>query len=166
MSNLRSVFVFRVVVSLLLAVLGSAVAGTNAHPVPPTSAAEEQAVWDLEHAYWHDVEVNDLAAYRGLWHPNFLGWPRMNSTPLGKDHITDWITSQTAKGLTFKLIEFKPAALRITDDRTAVACYWVTSKWVDRAGAGDSDTARIIHTWIKNGKTWQIIGGMSMTETR
>jgi ketosteroid isomerase-like protein len=165
MSNLRSLFVFSGVVCLLLAVLGSTGAGTNVRPAPPPSAAEEQAVWDLEHSYWHYVEINDLTSYRNLWHADFLGWPRMNPAPVGKDHITDWITSQTAKGLTFKMVEFKPAALRVTGN-TAVACYWATSKWVDRNGAGEADTARIIHTWVKTGKEWQIIGGMSMTETR
>ncbi len=91
----------------------------------------EQAVWKLEHAYWDYVRDNNLSAYLNLWHKDFLGWPRFNAAPVGKDHITDWITSQTAKGLTFKSMEFKPARIQVTGD-IAVACYWITYEWMDK----------------------------------
>src|SRR5882762_9732433 len=72
------------------------------------ASSDEQTLWKLEHAYWHYVEKNDLAAYSDLWHKDFLGWPYVSAAPVRKDHITDWITSQTAKGLAFKTVEFKP----------------------------------------------------------
>lgn len=34
-----------------------------------------------------------------LWHKDFLDWPSVTGVPLHKDHITDWITSQTSPGL-------------------------------------------------------------------
>ena len=80
-----------------------------------------------------------------------------------KDHITDWITSQTSKGLAFKAGEFKPAALQVTGD-VAFACYWITLRWVDGRGNGEARTLRITHAWLRSGKDWQIIGGMSMPE--
>ena len=64
-------------------------------------SADEQALWKLEHDYWHYVQENDLAAYSTLWHERFLGWPSVSPVPVHKDHITDWITSQTSKGLKF-----------------------------------------------------------------
>jgi ketosteroid isomerase-like protein len=135
-----------------------------ARTLPAPTSESEKAIWDLERSYWHYVEANDLSAYRNLWHADFLGWPSVSATPLHKDHITDWITSQTSTGLTFKLIHFKPAAIQMSGE-TAVACYWTTYKWADKAGAGAERTVRVTHTWIKNGKDWQIIGGMSMPET-
>jgi glycine/D-amino acid oxidase-like deaminating enzyme len=68
---------------------------------------DEQTLWRLEHAYWLYVEKNDLVAYANLWHQDFVGWPSVSSTPVRKDHITDWIPSQTSKGLTFKQGEFE-----------------------------------------------------------
>jgi hypothetical protein len=65
-----------------------------------------QALWNLERAYWQYVEKNDLAAFSNLWHKDFLGWPWVSSKPVRKDHITDWITSHTNKGLVFKAGEF------------------------------------------------------------
>jgi hypothetical protein len=136
------------------------IASTNS---APTSNAEK-TIWELEHSYWRYVEANNLQAYRNLWHADFLGWPSVSPTPVHKDHITDWITSQTSAGLALKLVNFKPAAIQMSGE-TATACYWTTFKWADKAGAGAERTIRITHTWIKNGKDWQIIGGMSMPET-
>jgi ketosteroid isomerase-like protein len=105
-----------------------------------------------------------LAAYSDLWHKDFLGWPSVSASPVRKDHITDWITSQTAKGLAFKTVEFKPAAIQIGGD-VAFACYWVRFSWVDKEASGSPHTFRITHAWLRSGKDWRIIGGMSMPES-
>lgn len=128
------------------------------------TAVDEERLWERERAYWQYVEKNDLAAYANLWHEDFLGWPSISATPVGKDHITDWITSQTSKGLTFKEGELRPAGLRVTGD-VAFACYWITFRWVDKDGKGAAHTLRITHAWVRNGKDWRIIGGMSMPES-
>jgi ketosteroid isomerase-like protein len=124
----------------------------------------EQSLWNLEHQYWRYVEGNDLQGYLGLWHKDFLGWPSTSAAPVSKDHITDWITSQTSKGLTLKTLDFKPAAIQVTGD-IAVTCYWTTFKWSDKDGNGATRTIRVTHTWLRDGKDWVIIGGMSMAET-
>jgi ketosteroid isomerase-like protein len=123
----------------------------------------EQTIWNLEHSYWQYVQDNNLAAYAGLWHKNFVGWPVMSATPVGNEHITDWITSQTSKGLTFKSGEFKPARIQVTGDIAAVY-YRITFRWLDKDGQGDAHTLRITHTWVKDGKVWKILAGMSMPE--
>ena len=128
------------------------------------TATDQQRLWERERAYWQYVEKNDLAAYRNLWHEEFLGWPSISASPVSKNHITDWITSQTSKGLTFKAGEFKPAALKVTGN-VAFACYWITFRWVDKDGKGATQALRITHAWVRNGKEWRIIGGMSMPET-
>jgi ketosteroid isomerase-like protein len=124
---------------------------------------DEQTLWNLEHAYWQYVEKNDLAAYSNLWHKDFLGWPSVSSAPVRKDHITDWITSQTSKGLSFKTGDFKPAGIQVTGD-VGFVCYWITLSWVDKNREGVPRTFRITHAWLRNGNDWQIIGGMSMPE--
>ena len=129
----------------------------------PQASEDEQTLWNLEHAYWRYVQDNDLPAYSGLWHKDFLGWPSVSATPVHKDHITDWITSQTSKGLAFKPVEFKPAAMQMSGD-VAMACYWTTFKWLDKDGNGAAQTIRITHAWLRTGKDWRIIGGMSMPE--
>jgi ketosteroid isomerase-like protein len=127
------------------------------------ASGTEEALWKLEHTYWDYVQRNDLPSYLGLWDKDFLGWPAVSATPVHKDHITDWITSQTGKGLRFKSVEFKPAAIQVNGE-VAVTCYWMTYQWLDKDGKGATHTLRVTHTLIKDGKDWHIIGGMSMPE--
>lgn len=150
-----------VVLVSLLAIAQVTLASGRATESQPLK--DNQKLWSLEHAYWRYVEENDLAAYSGLWHKEFLGWPSVSAAPVYKDHITRWITTQTSKGLVFKMGEFKPAAIQVTGD-IAIACYWVTFKWVEKDGAGEAHTTRITHAWLRTGDNWQIIGGMSMPE--
>jgi len=83
-------------------------------PAVGQQSANEQAVWKLETAYWNYVKAVDLDGYRSLWHRDFVGWPSSSAQPARKDHITDWITAQTSKGLKFKTEEFKPASIQVT----------------------------------------------------
>src|SRR5947199_3673856 len=106
------------------------------------ASKDEQTIWELERAYWRYVQDNDLSAYSGLWHKDFLGWPSVSAAPVRKDHTTAWITSQTSKGLAFKTGEFKPAAIQVTGD-IAVACYWITFQWLDKDDNGAANTMRI-----------------------
>jgi Domain of unknown function (DUF4440) len=152
-------------IAAVFCVIALSISAPIASPVPAATSEAEKTVWDLERSYWHFVEANDLTSYRNLWHSDFLGWPSVSASPLHKDHITDWITSQTSAGRSFKLLNFKSAAIQSTST-TVVACYWVSYKWIDKTGQGDERTVRVTHTWIKNGENWQIIGGMSMPETK
>jgi len=144
--------------------LGSAERTLSSEPTTPAQASsDEHTIWNLEHAYWRYVETNDLTAYSSLWHKDFLGWPSVSSSPVRKDHITDWITSQTSKGLVFRTVQFKPAGIQVTGD-VAFACYWITLMWVGKDGRGTPHTLRITHAWLRSGQDWRIIGGMSMPE--
>jgi ketosteroid isomerase-like protein len=132
-------------------------------PSQTTISEDQQALWKLEHSYWNLVQNNDLPAYLNLWHKDFLGWPSVSAAPVHKDHITNWITDQTSKGLTFKTIEFKPAEIEVHGD-VAVTYYRITFQWLDKRGQGPTHTLRVTHTLLRDGTTWHIIGGMSMPE--
>ena len=153
----------RTLVLCFIACFFAGTAVTSEGTVQSQASPKEQALWNLEHAYWRYVGKNDLHAYLGLWHKNFLGWPAVSNAPVHRNHITDWITSQTTKGLRFRTIEFKPAAIEMTGD-VAVTCYWLTYNWLDKHGNGTAHTIRVTHTWVNDGKDWRIVGGMSMPE--
>jgi hypothetical protein len=152
-----------VLLSAMACLLVGASSLISAEELQSQTSENEQTLWNLEHDYWRYVQDNNLSAYSALWHKNFLGWPSVSPAPVRKDHITDWITSQTSKGFTFESGEQKPAAIQMTGD-TGVVCYWMTYRWVDKEGKGAPHTIRVTHTWLKDGKAWQIIGGMSMQE--
>jgi len=80
------------------------------------SAKDEAQVWNLEKAYWEYVKGNDLEKYRALWHEDFVGWPFVNASPVRKDHITDWITANTSKGVRLQSYSIEELAIRVTGD--------------------------------------------------
>ena len=123
-------------------------------------SADEEKLWSLEQAYWRYVQANDLEQYRILWHADFLGWPLTSSQPARKDQITNWITAHTSKGESLKSYELERLTTQVTDN-VATTTYRVRLTWLDKNGAGQPASLRIIHTWLRNGGRWQIISGMS-----
>jgi ketosteroid isomerase-like protein len=122
---------------------------------------DEAQVWNLEKAYWECVKANDLEKYRALWHEDFVGWPFVSSTPMHKDHITDWITANTSKGIKLQSYSIEELAIHVTGD-IAIDHYRTRATWANREGADvKTDAFRITHTWIRTRGTWQILGGMS-----
>jgi hypothetical protein len=124
---------------------------------------EEQAVWKLEHSYWEYVKAQDLTSYKALWHDDFLGWPSSSPEPVRKDHIADWITRYASRGLRLKSYTLKPAASQ-KSGRLVVVHYWVTMAWTGADNSEQPETIRVMHTWLKGEKGYQIISGMSMRE--
>jgi ketosteroid isomerase-like protein len=125
------------------------------------SAKDEVQVWNLEKAYWEYVKANDLENYRALWHENFVGWPFVSSAPVRKDHITDWITANTSKGIKLQSYSIELLAIQVTGD-VAINYYRIKATWAnDEGGDIRTDALRITHTWIRTHGSWQIIGGMS-----
>ena len=125
------------------------------------SAKDEAQVWSLEKAYWEYVKANDLEKYRTLWNENFLGWPYISSAPTRKDHITDWITANTSKGVKLQSYAIEPLAIQVTGD-VAINHYRIKANWATSEEAEvRTDLLRITHTWIHTHGTWQILGGMS-----
>lgn len=148
----------RIAISLLVLLCASSWVAAS-----PAEVSVKDTLWNLERSYWRYVQANDLSSYQNLWHQDFLGWPSVSKVPLHKDHITDWITSQTSQGLTFHPDEVQPADIQVTGDM-AVVYYRITYKWLDKDGKGNAHTIRITHTWLKTGNDWKIIGGMSALE--
>ena len=125
---------------------------------PPRTEAQ---VWNLEKSYWEYVKANDLEKYRALWHDDFVGWPLISSAPVRKDHITDWMTANTSKGMKLQSYSLEQLAIKITGD-IAIDHYRIKLNWANNDGANlRTDTLRITHTWTRTHGTWLIIGGMS-----
>ena len=125
------------------------------------SDKKQTQIWNLEKTYWEYVKANDLEKYRALWHENFLGWPFVSPTPVRKDHITNWITSNTSKGITLQSYSMEQLAIQVTGD-IAMDYYRIRATWANGAGAEvKTDRLRITHTWTRTHGTWQIISGMS-----
>ena len=47
----------------------------------------ETAVWQQEETYWRLLHDDQKTAYLALWDERFVGWPRFEANPTGKDEI-------------------------------------------------------------------------------
>lgn len=126
-------------------------------------AADEEAVWQLEEAYWLYVRNNDLANYRILWDERFVGWPGFSDKPVGKERIGTWIAPLHANPAETYDFELTRHAVRSFGD--VVVVHYLVQDFMRSAESGEiirqRDTYRITHTWQKNEDTWKIITGMS-----
>ena len=139
-------------------VIGVIVLGCVMHAYQRSADADK--VWSLEEDYWRYVKANDLDGYRGLWHPDFLGWPFSSPEPARKAQITDWITTHTSRGERVKEYQLERLKVQVTNN-LATTTYRIRFAWVDKNGTGQPETTRIIHTWVRDGDNWRIFSGMS-----
>ena len=125
------------------------------------ATSAEAQIWVLEKAYWQYVKANDCEKYRGLWHEDFIGWPLPDSAPVRKDHVTDWMTDNTSKGVALQSYSIEQLAIRMIGD-VAIDHYRIKMSWANREEPdATTEALRITHTWIRTHGTWQILGGMS-----
>ena len=128
-------------------------------------SADEQAVWDLENAYWEYVKSNDITGYRTLWDENFVGWPGFSRMALEKDVIHTWIPRLHANPAEKYDYTLTLNAVRSFGD--VVVAHYLVKTTYSAADTGakirDGGTSRITHTWQRRGESWQIITGMSGT---
>ncbi len=125
------------------------------------STKEEDTVWAREQDYWSAVQTNNLQDYRALWRDDFLGWPFSSPDPTRKAHITDWITTHTAKGEHLKSHSLERLKVQVSGD-LATTTYRARTTWASKEGAEQRGEMRILHTWRRDHDgTWRIFSGMS-----
>jgi ketosteroid isomerase-like protein len=122
-------------------------------------------IWQLEIDLWQAVQQFDLVRYRGLWHRNFIGWPHFYDSPQGVSGVTAWLAENKAKGRALGACRLRLADMRITGN-VAVVHYRLAAVFKDGKGKAAAVRFRISHTWLRTGRRWQIIGGMSLPEDR
>ena len=134
-------------------------------PAWSDEAADEEAVWALEEAYWVYVKNNDIDGYRTLWDEDFVGWPGFSATPLEKNNIADWIPPLHENPSRKFNYELTREAVRSFGD--SVVAHYLVRGFYRSAETGEElenrRISRITHTWQRRGDTWQIITGMSGT---
>lgn len=131
-------------------------------PTFADKAADEEAVWKLEEAYWQFVKNNDIDGYRSLWDERFVGWPGFSESPVLKKNIADWIAPLHANPALEYDYELTKGAVRSFGE-VVVAHYLVRdySRSLATGKETNVDLFRVTHTWQRRGDSWQIITGMS-----
>jgi hypothetical protein len=136
----------------------------------PASAAMKRLgpaaeIWQLEIGYWRTIQQFDLVRYRGFCHRNFSGWPHLTHSPQRASSVSDWLVDYKSKGRTLGPCRLRLEDMRITGN-VAIVHYRVAAVWKDRRGNATPARYRVSHTWLRTGRRWKIIGGMSLAEDR
>ncbi len=118
-------------------------------PAVAQQTKNEKAAWQGEEAYWKMLHDGDKEGYMALWDERFVGWPRCENAPIGRDGIA----ANFAPGAEYKL---QPLSVREYGDDIVITFYRAL---VTRKGATHSN--RLSHTWRHSKTGWHIVGGMS-----
>ncbi|HYL61901.1 MAG TPA: nuclear transport factor 2 family protein [Candidatus Methylomirabilis sp.] len=124
------------------------------------SAAE---ICAQEEAYWKYVQAHDADRWTALWSDDFVGWPMSKAHPVGKaGGVSDFKSGKSfGRVLSYQLqresvdihgsigITFYRAIVRVRNDD----------------GTESTSTVRLTHTWMKQGRVWRIVGGMSAPDS-
>lgn len=133
---------------------------TGLKPLVSRDDLKDQA-WQMEELYWQHVQNNDTAAYKKLWHDDFVGYPSFGDGTAGKSKIAIWIPELHADpNLAFSYKLYKKAVNAIDD--VVIVFYDVDEIWTDKGNpVVKVVTTKFTHTWKKYGDTWLILGGMA-----
>ncbi len=127
----------------------------------PISAQElsphQNEVWQMEEAYWKDLQTANYSHYMTLWHEDVLGWPYFSPHPIHKDDIANYLPASKSDVLSYEFLE---KAVTVSGE-VGITVYAVRYTVPTPGGQSETRVNRITHTWLKTKNTWQIIGGMS-----
>jgi ketosteroid isomerase-like protein len=125
----------------------------------------EKEVWAQEEVYWRSLKADDRETYLRLWDERFVGWPRFEAAPAGKEKIRqDYAPGTTVRA---KLVDYKlePLSVRAYGNDMVIAFYRAILRR-ERNGQAETSRSRLTHTWMRTDHGWQIVGGMSADDNQ
>ena len=150
-------------ITILILILGPSIPAASDELTPV-----EQEVWNLEVAYWEYIKNNNPEAYADLYAQNFLGWPKRMKVALDRlqvdpDSFGQWIPGIHENPAEKHDYELTDRAVRSFGD--VVITHYTGRGFFRSVKTGEivreRRKLRLTHTWIRQGGTWKIAGGMS-----
>ena len=121
--------------------------------------ASEEKIWKLEEAYFSNLYKANYDSVLALVHIQFLGWPGGLLHPLDREESARFMKQlvPTPSKCTFR-IEREGISLK---GDVALTQYIIHVGCPDSSGTPKKSSSRITHTWVKEGSSWRLLGGMS-----
>lgn len=147
------------VLLLIVAVSGpDAIAESAAKPLSAVDSIAQ--VWQQEEAYWRYVKTGDADAYETLWHDKFIGWPCGQEHPLRKASIGNWVREIREKRIRVAIDLTREGAEDFGDVVVVHYRFTRVDTHPDGTIEGQGKLSKITHTWMRQGSSWVIVGGM------
>ena len=123
------------------------------------NAVSGEEIWAAEQAYVERLEAGDVEGLSEFWHGDFSGWPSHAAEPLGTEAGKASMRELLAK-VALVSARIRPLETRSAGD--AILVHYLLEADVEGAdGARRAARYRITHTWVRDGGSWKILGGMS-----
>ena len=124
-----------------------------------TTVKEE--IWALEEMYFASFYKADYESVLAIVHSQFLGWPGGLPQPIDKEESARFM-KQLVPTPTLCTFKIERAGIRLLGE-VALTQYTihVNCSGSDTGGVVKTQSSRITHTWLKEGASWKLLGGMS-----
>jgi len=115
----------------------------------------EEEIWALEEAYFANMYKANYEAVLAMIHDQFLGWPGTEPQPIDKEGSARFMKKLAPKPIACTL-KIEREGIRVMGE-VALTQYILHVT----VSAAKTRSSRIIHTWVKEGGRWKVLGGMS-----
>jgi hypothetical protein len=119
----------------------------------------EEEIWALEEAYFANLYKANYKGVLAIVHSQFLGWPGAVPHPIDREESARFMKQLVPKPTSCTL-KIERAGIRLLGE-VALTQYNIHVNYNDTAGVGKTQSSRITHTWVKEGASWKLLGGMS-----
>ena len=119
----------------------------------------EEEIWALEEAYFTNLYKADYEGILAIGHSQFLGWPGGLPQPIDREENARFM-KQLILQPTSCTIKIERAGIRLVRN-VALTQYTLHVDCSETAGVTKISSSRITHTWVKEGASWKLLGGMS-----
>jgi ketosteroid isomerase-like protein len=144
---------------LLLALFALGATDSTRVSTAQEGSDDEQTLWSLENAYFAHLAKEEFEALKNFYHADFIGWPSHSPEPVGVS-VARRSLEELLAGIEVLSIQVRPQAAVIRGD-VAVTHSFVDMQQEDAEGEASWYSYRVTHTWLREGGTWKILGGMS-----
>ncbi|MHB9112102.1 MAG: hypothetical protein ACYC4D_05680 [Thermoleophilia bacterium] len=119
----------------------------------------KEEIWALEEAYFADLYKADNFAVLAVVHSQFLAWPDSMPQPIDEEGSARFMR-QLVPEPTSCTTRIEREGIRVLDG-VALTQFTIHVSDSDSGFAENARTSRITHTWVKEGESWKLLGGMS-----
>ncbi|PKN70612.1 MAG: hypothetical protein CVU54_04430 [Deltaproteobacteria bacterium HGW-Deltaproteobacteria-12] len=119
----------------------------------------EEEIWALENDYFTNLYKANYERILAIGHSQFLGWPGGLPQPIDREENARFMKKLIPRP-TSCTIKIERAGIRMLRD-VALTQYTLYVNCSEKTGVTKITSSRITHTWVKEGPSWKLLGGMS-----
>jgi len=120
-------------------------------------SAEQREIWQAEQHYWVLTKQRDVEGFLALAHDRIIVWPHIVPLPIDRADLGE--VQRTREPVATCEMDFH--SIEVHGDAAIVYYTVVTSSPASPPMPPEKQRACITRTWVKDGGSWRLAGGMS-----